>query len=504
MRRLLGRFWSWVEQRVTSPGDTPETVQVKKVLFTGIGAIPVFLLINRLGTGTWDNLGPSGVAFMTGFAGALCFLVGVLTKRPVEVVVPCFVLAVTQALLLADWEDASRLTSRPWGFVVVLLDLCLVACPTVAWLQLVVIAEVILYHFVVSVEQSYRFGMFDAIWDASGRITVCDCSNPPCSTKFPTYQLVVAIATLLLDYHFTRGFERELRRQLQRIRAAVQVSEDVAAEMCKYNVDRAEAVVWGPEGDLLPDGLQRAYGELLRNLRAYRSYLPQSCLVSQPDECSESEAVKDEVATDAPQSNRSNRSLSASASVGVPRLDTRVDLFVAPKEKTVTLVSVNRTDFLQACRCDARPVSDWLAGDVEKFSEVTCGLHGVVDLVHGDHRYASFNAAKVCPRHAHKGVTCCFQLSECPPNDGASSSFDRLGRTCAVVTGVGLCGDFGPESLQRFMIVSSLPNLLQITERLAAHRREPVLVNEKAQTDVHTHWLRVTGGGRRNFPRGAV
>eukprot|EP00756_Hemistasia_phaeocysticola_P030981 Hpha_TRINITY_DN16323_c2_g5::TRINITY_DN16323_c2_g5_i1::g.60792::m.60792 len=181
------------------------------------------------------------------------------------------------ATVLADLTQAAEIRERAWTFIVLLLDLALVfntprTVPLVIFLTLG-------YLFVERLEAGLRFGMYEGI--ASKVSNLCACSNPPCAVRMDgamsnwfSFSIV-----LLFDFYLTRGFSTDLRHQLRRISASVEVAEEIVAALVRYDVDIAEKAI--TKGADLPEELEQSFLQLLDNLRSYKAYLPHSCLAGQ-------------------------------------------------------------------------------------------------------------------------------------------------------------------------------------------------------------------------------
>eukprot|EP01062_Namystynia_karyoxenos_P047931 TRINITY_DN36350_c0_g1_i1.p1 TRINITY_DN36350_c0_g1~~TRINITY_DN36350_c0_g1_i1.p1 ORF type:complete len:770 (+),score=254.03 TRINITY_DN36350_c0_g1_i1:83-2311(+) len=173
---------------------------------------------------------------------------------------------------------------------------------------------------------------------------------------------------------------------------------------------------------------------------------------------------------------------------------------MAPQVKNITLLCRNRTRFLStANQAAVEQISAWLACETERFASEVQGLRGVVDLLSGDHSFASFGAARRCITHRLAGTKCAFRLL--PPTElerqdpelttgqlMAREALQLLPSTLAVCCGTGLCGDFGSEALRRFMVISGASSALLVADRLAAKWGVQVLCNGSVRSDVQTAW----------------
>eukprot|EP00756_Hemistasia_phaeocysticola_P018219 Hpha_TRINITY_DN15582_c3_g4::TRINITY_DN15582_c3_g4_i1::g.105366::m.105366 len=74
------------------------------------------------------------------------------------------------------------------------------------------------------------------------------------------------------DFYFTNGFASGMMLQLRRVGAAVDVAGVVAAALARYDVNAAQKAI--EDGEDLPVELRTPLEQIVRNLRAYRGYLP--------------------------------------------------------------------------------------------------------------------------------------------------------------------------------------------------------------------------------------
>eukprot|EP00660_Eupelagonema_oceanica_P007174 gene7174-22307_t len=57
-----------------------------------------------------------------------------------------------------------------------------------------------------------------------------------------------------------------MREQMQLVARSVEVSEQIATMLARYNTDAVRALLHSPDGEALPEGMLGAYRELLFNL----------------------------------------------------------------------------------------------------------------------------------------------------------------------------------------------------------------------------------------------
>jgi len=444
----------------------------------------------------------SAIIMVASLQFILCARVGVSTRIPLQAAL----VAMTIAIILFDSVDAAEIRPRSWSFAVLVLDAYLVFnCPG----HVSILALLLSYIALDRVEAGARFGLYDLV--ASPDIPlVCDCSNPPCAEGAIASVLNwVAVATILLgDFHLTRGFATSLRHQLRRVSAATEVAAEIAAALARYDVDGAEGAILA--GNDLPEELASSYTKLLFNLKAYKAYLPHSCLV--PDSISSTQAPSnDSFVSDSPASGirvvafgtpsvdrvvrfpdgsdgtpttmsftskkaSSDRTDSIrSDSPAVPERPSSAPK-AHPRRTRVSLAAGNRLGYLSDISdLSAASNAEWIAADVDCWCAAVIQARGIVDLMSGDRRYASFNARNMCDAHANAAVEVLFSRGH----------GDWSG---CVVTGPAVCGDFGSTSVLRFMVLGGLASSLYPFERLAARWRIKGLIDEKVQSSACFTW----------------
>eukprot|EP01065_Artemidia_motanka_P016868 TRINITY_DN2046_c0_g1_i1.p1 TRINITY_DN2046_c0_g1~~TRINITY_DN2046_c0_g1_i1.p1 ORF type:complete len:661 (+),score=136.30 TRINITY_DN2046_c0_g1_i1:57-1985(+) len=306
---------------------------------------------------------------------------------------------------------------------------------------------------------------------------------------------------LFVDFRFTRGFARSMREQKGLVEASIQVSELAAVRLSKYETDATRALLEGPEGHGLPEGLRDALLQLVANLAQYRPYLPQSCLPDggdsgaddRPDNASaDGLAAMQSVCSE---SLRTPHSESArerdSGSLPSSRMEhpaqlrsivSGVSLAVEVKNRSVSAVAVNSKSFLHTIHERVYPpsVNHFVRCEVDLFHGAVAAERGVVDVICGDHMFANFNAARICTTHRVSAARVAWGTRN--TGEPATLHAHRTRRTAAVCSGRVLCGDFGTMELRRFMLVGLVPNTLQCLERVAS-QANAALVDETVGGD---------------------
>ena len=222
------------------------------------------------------------------FVGTLVILLGlsiaicaVLCKVPLTTTMVVGTLyMITCGILM--WDLNGRAVSiEQWPTLVLIIDILLVMqVPKVYSLGLV--CFVLMWLLLLSVEESFRFGLFDLPGLAPqegkyGRLYYLEekfaCETPPCPIPFPSNRLFTAVAVFAIDFIVTRGFAREVLKEQTSMERTINAVQEIASLLAKYDVEKVAELLKAHEGDL-PEGMTDALRGLEENLRKYRPYLP--------------------------------------------------------------------------------------------------------------------------------------------------------------------------------------------------------------------------------------
>eukprot|EP00756_Hemistasia_phaeocysticola_P015078 Hpha_TRINITY_DN15384_c3_g3::TRINITY_DN15384_c3_g3_i1::g.88062::m.88062 len=168
--------WSWLVRQ----GDTPDEARIKTIVFPldlCLFFVVSLLMVNQL-RGQNQMIHVIGYAIQT--FTMLLFMVGVLTTPiPVGYLLDASLVTATFGLLALDLGNATTSSPfRSWVFVVLVLDCALVLKRY--HMPLFVIPVVMVYHIVLQLESSLRFGLYElGYWGTAGvDISSCNCASP--------------------------------------------------------------------------------------------------------------------------------------------------------------------------------------------------------------------------------------------------------------------------------------------------------------------------------------
>ena len=403
-----------------------------------------------------------------GFIVAVCT---VLCKVPLTTGIMVSALYVTTTGVLLWDLDARTISDAKWPILVLIIDMLLVMqVPTRYSLGLVVF--VFMWLLVLGVEQSVRFGLFDMPGLAEqegeyGRLYYKElrfsCEKLPCPVNFPSSTLIPALSVFLIDFVITRGFARQVLKEQASMEKTIEAVQEIASLLAGYDVEKVAELLEEHEHEL-PEGMTVALRALEKNLRSYKAYLPQTCLlVGEPVyECSE----EDHVSTAEP-------SLSTRYSSGSIRSLCCRGTFVLSSVKA-TLLTVNIKDTLRLVEQDSAHFSSFFTTLLLKTLKATESYRGMVDVFVGDRVHCSFNTSRQCANHATSALHTATMLFR-----GLKPSQVNIG----VATGKVLRGDMGCEVMRRFSMVGTLVRDVHGMERAGRILGCDVLCNRMCFSD---------------------
>eukprot|EP00756_Hemistasia_phaeocysticola_P030157 Hpha_TRINITY_DN16274_c7_g7::TRINITY_DN16274_c7_g7_i1::g.15875::m.15875 len=417
-------------------GDTETDVRIKRgltpVAFVGVVLLSLGALRAALADHEW-SAGWNGFGFVIWTLYFCAGRAGMDMGTVLDVALPASVVFI----LALDLLQAATLQSQRWSVVVICLDVGLVFNRD--RVPLFAIPLTVIYLLVIAIEAQFRLGIYELPGEEP---KLCSCAEPPCSLGAEESLLAFAwlAFVLVIDFYLTRRFAHDLRHQLQRVKSSVEVAAEITRALTRYDVDSAAAAI--TRGDDLPEGLAASFLTLVSNLRSYKAYLPHSCLVSEENESevgAEGEGGADEVTVALVPRRSSGDSLSSHSTrssrhseQGAAGMQGQIRRAV--KRARVSLAAGNMTGYLSSTPELAGELNaSWITEDVERWCSAVVGAKGVVDLMGGDRRYASFNARQACGGHASAAV-------------GVLSSRGDGEWSGCVVTGQAVCGDFGSAS----------------------------------------------------------
>eukprot|EP00756_Hemistasia_phaeocysticola_P053865 Hpha_TRINITY_DN29813_c0_g1::TRINITY_DN29813_c0_g1_i1::g.2916::m.2916 len=436
--------------------------------------------------------------------------------------------------LLLDLQAEASLTTPVWPVTVVFFDIMLLLeyNKLIPW----ALRTVVLWLFLISLESVTKFsGLLAASWYGPVDTRAYDCAEPPCQRSVTSglANVVVGLFVFLFDFHYTRNFSVSMHEQVRRMRSAVEVAQQVADALARYDVDEAKIAI---KNEALPDELRATYYVLLGNLQSYKAYLPQSCLVthSYPVEAGEDLGEVDEE-TEPPSepqlavrlmplnsagrlghdssvpSGSTSELLNWAASRHEGASPSKTDSSSLSKSwgsrgsgqsghkhrpapikafatmRRVSLLCLNRLGYSKNVAKVSHFHDEWMTQDVDRWCTFAAEASGVVDLIAGDRRYASFNAAKPCGAYATQAIT---MLKRFVGDEGEldEKSLQGLPTSSCIVSGITQCGDFGGQNCLRFMAVGPVAVSLSPLERMAAAWRVPTLADNETFDAAQFRW----------------
>ena len=384
-----------------------------------------------------------GTALLT--VGFSIGLLAVLCKVPLRTALVVGVLYVGSAGILMWDLDSRALSDNRWPLLVLVIDLMLVMrVPTFHTLGLV--GFVVLWLVVLGLEESFRFGLFDlpGLPPQKGEYgreyyhnQAAECGKMPCPVPFPARNLLVGICVFVMDFVVTRGFASEVLKEQASMERTISTVQEIASLLARYDVEKVAQLLEEHE-DELPQGMTVALRALEANLRSYKAYLPQTCLLvgETADVDNKGESL----------SGRESFSTCSTTPSSVLHEAVGHHVALGLSSAKATLLTVNIKDTLRLVEQDSAHFSSFFTTLLLKTLQATETHHGMVDVFIGDRVHCSFNASKHCANHATSALHTATMLLK------AKLSRMNIG----VATGNVLRGDMGCEVMRRFSMVGTL------------------------------------------------
>eukprot|EP01062_Namystynia_karyoxenos_P067708 TRINITY_DN6174_c1_g1_i1.p1 TRINITY_DN6174_c1_g1~~TRINITY_DN6174_c1_g1_i1.p1 ORF type:complete len:663 (+),score=109.96 TRINITY_DN6174_c1_g1_i1:85-1989(+) len=514
------QYERWLVEKALRPGESAQERRAKEILLPVLPIVSAFTLISAAstplnqGTVLSNTYGTIVVALWSlgAVAGA------VFTRRLPIPFMEVTMVAFTVATVLVDWAQHAGMSTRVWPWVVMLMDVMLALRVRKA-VQFFVMGMTIFWLVVSATEDAYRLGLYDISgWSEMPQEVYerrTDCSNAPCArgAGSAVIGLGVGVVPLVVDYMATRGFADGMEQQSARLLAAIQLAEQIADHLVRFDLESARMSLES-RSDTLPSALLESFNRLLRNLASYKPYLPQSCLEAALTDVegadsdyshrtsisssnprvfpsSPSFTAEDALPVQRRLSRVSQATSSAASSVPGVRVKTASRTLNVAQTRRLTMLQCNRSGFLAAIADkQAVEVSEWLAEEVVHFAAAVAQQKGIMDLVSGDHLFASFGAVRPLGTHAVAALRCAdaLHMDKVQCRDEITGKLGALPATAGVTSGRALCGDFGSAAAQRFMVLGRVSSMLPALERAAAAWDAGILCDDRVREDTETHW----------------
>ena len=239
--------------------------------------------------------------------------------------------------------------------------------------------------------------------------------------------------------------------------------QEIASLLAGYDVEKVAELLEEHKHEL-PEGMTVALRALEKNLRSYKAYLPQTCLLV--DETADEDNEDDEMSNaDVPVSSCSTASTH-------DRIVRHVDLVLTSVK--ATLLTVNIKDTLRLVDQDSAHFSSFFTTLLLKTLKATESHRGMVDVFVGDRVHCSFNTSRQCANHASSALHTATMLFR-----GLKLSQVNIG----VATGKVLRGDMGCDVMRRFSMVGTLVRDVHGMERAGRILGCDVLCNRLCFSD---------------------
>eukprot|EP00754_Rhynchopus_humris_P045715 Rhum_TRINITY_DN519_c0_g1::Rhum_TRINITY_DN519_c0_g1_i1::g.1689::m.1689 len=463
-------------------GDTPAEKLTKRVFFVlqAVGSVSsggfVFASLARE-----SHFGVvSGIFASGGLLMLLCYMRLVRRVSLTYVYVTSAWLAFFIAVL--DWIGAAQSNVRIWPWTILLVDVLLVmGAPDL--LTRALVSFTTFYMVVMQVEEMLRFGLFDmpGLAPYDQRACLGDCAHPPCP-RSPMTSFVLVLGNgmvFLMDYYFTRGFALQVRREKDKITAAVAAAQSVAGHLAVYDLEAAEDSLRQSEA-AMPEDLCASLRIILDHLRSYKPYIPQPVLLLSA--MKHGAAAESTLGSDDETDECLSRSTCSTPASG---LVVKAENGLVWRRMSLLHLGLSLPSQFDGSFLGRH--SDALEAALKCSGENS----GAVDSFHGDCVSISFNASGPCARHALGATRAGRQL--CLPAEDLLTPRGVLAKMRgAVATGHALTGSLGGVTLKRHCIVGSLVPTCRSIERAAQVLGHSLLCTSVVSLEVaHAYQTRV-------------
>ena len=436
----------------------------------------VFTLANATGRMTSHPIAFGGtLVVLLGFSIVVC---AVLCRVPLTTRVVVGTLYMIACGMLMWDLNARTFYHSYWPLLVLIIDMLLVMQVPKGY-SLGLVGFVIIWLVLLGVEESFRFGLFDLPGLAPqegkyGRLYYLEekvvCDTLPCPTPFPSPPLSGAVGVFAIDFIVTRGFAREVLKEQASMERTISIVQEIASLLARYDVEKVAVLLEEHEHEL-PQGMTVALRALEKNLRSYKAYLPQTCLLESEGsevECSEDVTTEQDYAEQTAVSSRCSGGSARSLNVNARNFSMVLSHAMA------TLLTVNIKDTLRLVEQDSAHFSSFFTTLLLKTLKATDAHRGMVDVFIGDRVHCSFNTSRQCTNHATSALHTAEVLFR-----GLKLSQVNIG----VATGKVLRGDMGCEVMRRFSMVGTLVRDVHGMERAGRILGCDVLCNRMCFSD---------------------
>ena len=475
----------WWQNVISRDGaaDAFEMQCRKTILFASIPGLCSCLFIAISQT---MHLGVCAWFLLTALAWAT-WVWGLCKRRFTQRFMIFYIVVTCAAITMADLYFYQTNLQVAWPAFVIVIDLILVLRLDHR-IATAVVCYVVMWLLLSLVERVTRFGLYDVPLTDSYEIRlesyiqmVLGCATPPCKSSLQTawaYQSV-GLAVFVVDYITTRGFAQQVLKEQAAMQSTIATVETIASLLAAYDVDAVSRIL-GDDGTVLPDAMRAALLRLEQNLRAYRPYLPKSCLPCAQLEDEHANLMGALPGDDDVQEVsfiseiNSNSNSSVGESVRSPQA-------LAMKPATLLFVDMSGSGALlqDSLHAFEQAFADTLATTLQCVEQRA----GIVDLFVGDRISCSFNTSRRCATHPSAALYAAKQ---------ALFGTVAVRATAAAVTGKACCGDIGCADMRRFSVVGTLPAHAHIMERAGAIVGLPLVCNKTCQQDSEcTHEMRL-------------
>eukprot|EP01060_Flectonema_neradi_P028788 TRINITY_DN3879_c0_g1_i19.p1 TRINITY_DN3879_c0_g1~~TRINITY_DN3879_c0_g1_i19.p1 ORF type:complete len:571 (+),score=85.94 TRINITY_DN3879_c0_g1_i19:304-2016(+) len=400
-------------------------------------------------------------------ASFLCFLASVavlvllvgLRRTPTDKMVGSIAAVYSVAIMVGEVDTSIMNTATAWPLFVIMIDLLLM-CEAPVRMTLVAVASCSLFLALLATEAGFRYGIYDFEWGAysqENRRRAHGCENLPCATgAFRSMSAFLGkVIIFLVNFACTRSFAKAAVDERNRILASIDAANRIATSLSRFDLEAASSLL---DDAAIPSDLKLAFEQILKNLRSYKPYLPQSVLPCDYTDIELCSIDEDDLSSSQSSSPSTLQSFSlAQLELCRPFEPVVASLLVANISNSMSVLQHSIDSFKQL-------ISDFITTS----SDIIVRHRGTLDLFLGDRAFANFGASRL-----QRGHSCaCVKAANSIIASGAVllESYRKLEEGLELNIGMGsgklTCGDLGSENIMRFCVIGNLSLLVGALERV--------------------------------------
>ena len=422
------------------------------------------------------------IMYFIGSVGVVIWLI-VLKRNATDTFMVFTSIIFVAAITVADIGNAAFESPPSWPLYILIVDI-LLTCEAPSSISLCVVGWCCVYLTFVSSEMIFRFGLLSFNWQGYAqeyRHEQYDCVDLPCKRALikVSGELCAKVAVFVFDFAFTRSFASAVLEERKLILASVDTTQHIAMALSRFDLEQSTSLL---NDACIPEELRCALEQILKNLRSYKPYLPQSCLPDDDDSSSISSRYSITSST-----TKKSQSTDGLSTVRVFHRDFEL--------MNVSLIVANVSNSMSVLDHSTSCYAALIAELIETVSDIITKNRGTFDLFLGDRLFANFGASRA--RIGHPAS--CAEAAEAIIGAGqlllpyeTYAKEEVLSMNVGMASGKLTCGDLGGTSVKRFSLIGKLSLIASLVERAGRSLNIPMLTESGLYTHIkHTMEARV-------------